>query len=76
MFYPARVTIGKTSIRSSDHGNGIVFGQNITVNKAVNGKKNQGFGQQSADGVFLAMPAGVVWDGEQDDSRSVKNNNI
>ncbi|MGM0792664.1 MAG: hypothetical protein ACQEUD_21410 [Bacillota bacterium] len=44
------------------------------VNKAVNGKKNQGFGQQSADRVFTAMPAGVVWDGEQEDNTSVKNN--
>jgi hypothetical protein len=74
MFYPARVTIGKTSLRSSDHGNGIIFGQNIMANKAVNGKKNQGFGQQSADGVIMAMPAGVVWDGDQEDNTGVKNN--
>ncbi|MGD6856728.1 hypothetical protein [Bacillus infantis] len=74
MFYPARVTIGKTSIRSADHGTGIIFGQNIMVNKAVNGKKNQGFGQQSADRVFMAVPAGIVWDGDQEDSTSVKNN--
>ncbi|MGD6900894.1 hypothetical protein [Bacillus infantis] len=74
MFYPTRVTIGKTSIRSTDHGSGIIFGQNIMVNKAVNGKKNQGFGQQSADRVFMAVPAGVVWDGDEEDSPSVKNN--
>jgi hypothetical protein len=75
VFYPTRVSIGKTAVKSSDHGNGIVFGQNIIVNKGANAKKNQGFGQQSADRVLMAIPVGIIWDDDQEDSGSWKNNN-
>ncbi len=74
MFYPARVSIGKTIIKNADHGSNFVIGQNVIVNRTSNPKKNQGFGQQNADKVCTGIPLGVVWDDDQEDNWSWKNN--
>lgn len=59
-------------INNTDHGSSVSFGTNVKSNRNVSAKKNQGFGQQLADGVLRFAPVQFVLDDELFDRNSEK----
>lgn len=73
-FIPAKVNIGSMKINNPDHLSAVSLGPNFIINENVSGKKNQGFGQQSADFTIIAVPIQITIDNEIMDSPSIKIN--
>jgi hypothetical protein len=72
-FIPTRVNIGSLKINSPDHHGSVSFGSNLLVGVNVNGKKNQGYGQQFADCSLSAIPVQIILDNEIIDNPSQKS---
>jgi len=72
-FIPTKINIGDLKINSADHTSPISLGSNFLIGNNVAGKKNQGFGQQSADLSITAIPIHMILDDDCIDSPSVKN---
>lgn len=74
MFIPVNVNIGGLEIHNTDHLGSISFGTNVKVGRNVSAKKNQGFGQQHADGTSRFFTVQMVLDEDSLDSFSQKKN--
>jgi len=74
MFIPVCVNIGGLEVNDTDHLSNISFGANIKVGRNVSAKKNQGFGQQHADGSPRYFTVQMVLDEDSLDSFSQKKN--
>lgn len=72
-FIPSKITIGGLFIRNEDHLGKTSVGTNILTGRGIAGKKNQGFGQHSADQTTIFAPIHVVVDDEELDFPSIKN---
>lgn len=76
-FLPTSVNIDNIKIGSPDHKSSVSFGSNFLIRRYVDGKKNQGFGQQMADISATVIPINITFDDEMIDSPSIKiNRNI
>lgn len=73
-FIPTKINIGDMKINSADHNSPVSIGSNFQVGITVSGRKNQGFGQQSADLSTSTIPIHFVLDEDIVDSPSYKNN--
>ncbi|WP_042373937.1 hypothetical protein [Neobacillus jeddahensis] len=73
-FIPTRVNLGSLKINSADHQDTVSIGPAILIGNHVNGKKNQGFGQQLADFSKIVVPIQFVLDNEIIDMPTMKRN--
>ncbi|MBW5444937.1 hypothetical protein GE107_02510 [Cohnella sp. CFH 77786] len=76
MFVPAEVRIGSIKINNVGHQSGVSFGTTVKTNRNVNAKKNQGFGQQFADGVLRCATVHMVLDDDLADAVRAKINRV
>ncbi|WP_338448201.1 hypothetical protein R4Z09_18395 [Niallia oryzisoli] len=74
-FMPIKINIKDIKLNNIDHLSAVSFGATIKTNRNVSAKKNQGFGQQFADGSIRIDTASSVLDNETLDSYSQKTNN-
>lgn len=72
MFLPASIQIGSMILNNSDHAGAVSIGVNEKLNRNVNGKKNQGFGQQHADQTLRLATIQLLLDDEITDTFSAK----
>ncbi|MED3561889.1 hypothetical protein [Bacillus xiapuensis] len=73
-FIPTKINIGGLKISSPDHAASVSFGSTYIVGVNVAGKKNQGYGQQTADLSTIMIPIHVTYDDDPIDSPRVKRN--
>lgn len=66
-FNRSNITIGGMIIHNEDHLGGVSIGINHMIGRGVAGKKNQGFGQHSADQATIFAPVHVVVDNDEMD---------
>lgn len=73
-FMPIKINIKDIKLNNIDHLGALSFGTTIKKNRNVSAKKNQGFGQQFADGTIRMDTTSSVLDNETLDSYSQKTN--
>ncbi|WP_419887036.1 hypothetical protein ACN6MT_15985 [Neobacillus niacini] len=71
-FIPTKVTINGIKLNNIDHGSSISFSSTLKINRNVSAKKNQGFGQQLADGCLKIYTTSTILDHDIEDSNSQK----
>jgi hypothetical protein len=71
-FKPTKVNITEIKLNNIDHGSSISFSSNLKQNRNVSAKKNQGFGQQLADGCLRIYTNSATLDQDVADSNSQK----
>lgn len=71
-FLPNTVNIKEMKLNNVDHLGDISFSTTIKQNRNVNAKKNQGLGQQLADGTLRAFTVTSTIDNEAQDVMSHK----
>ena len=74
-FLPTKVNISDIKINNLDHLGAVSFSSTVKRNRNVSSKKNQGFGQQMADGTFRIFSQSSIMDQDMEDSSSRKTNN-
>ncbi|OCA81675.1 hypothetical protein A8F94_22725 [Bacillus sp. FJAT-27225] len=72
MFLPTNITIKGIKLNNTDHLSTVSFNSTIKHNRNVSAKKNQGFGQQHADGCLRIFVSTSINDNEPFDSFSGK----
>lgn len=72
-FLPTNITIKDIKLNNVDHLSAVSLSSTIRKNRNVAPKKNQGFGQQMADGCLRAFSVSSVDDNEIEDSYTIKN---
>lgn len=75
-FLPTKVNITSIKLNNVDHLGAVSFSSTIKQNRNVHAKKNQGFGQQMADGSLRIFSTSSTMDDDIKDSCSQKSNNI
>ena len=73
-FLPTKVNITEIKLNNIDHGSSISLSSTFKKNRNVSAKKNQGFGQQFADGCLKIHTASAILDHDVEDSNSQKVN--
>jgi hypothetical protein len=76
MFIPTKVNIGELKLGSPDHKSSVSFGTNFMIGINSAAKKNQGFGQQSADASITICPVQIVFEDELLDMPTIKNGSV
>ena len=71
-FIPTKVNITGIKLNNIDHGSSISFSSTVKQNRNVSAKKNQGFGQQLADGCLRIYTTSAILDDDVEDSQSQK----
>ena len=74
-FLPTKVNISAIKLNNIDHLSSVSFSSTIKKNRNVSAKKNQGFGQQMADGTLRVFSKSSVMDNDMEDSCTEKSNN-
>lgn len=75
MFFESTcINIGKIKLNNVDHLGYASLGSNYIVNRNVNAKKTQGFGQQLADSTLRIDLVHMVLDEDFNDRMAVKMN--
>jgi hypothetical protein len=74
-FLPTTINIKGIKLNNVDHLSTVSFNSTIIQNKNVSAKKNQGIGQQLADGTLRAFTVSSTIDNEPQDSMSQKTTN-
>jgi hypothetical protein len=74
-FIPTKVNITEIKLNNIDHGSSISFSSTLKQNRNVSAKKNQGFGQQLADGCLRIYTTSATLDHDVEDSSSRKATN-
>lgn len=74
MFLPTSIQLGTLVINNTDHNGAVSFGKNMLVNREVKAKKNQGQGQQLADGALRFATIQMTLDDEPIDFHRMKTN--
>jgi hypothetical protein len=74
-FLPTTINIKGIKLNNVDHLSTVSFSSTIIHNKNVSAKKNQGMGQQLADGTWRAFTVSSTLDNELQDSTSQKTTN-
>ncbi|WP_026565788.1 hypothetical protein [Bacillus sp. UNC41MFS5] len=74
-FLPTTINLKGIKLNNVDHLNTVSFNSTLIQNKNVSAKKNQGFGQQLADGTLRAFTISSTIDNELQDSMSQKTTN-
>lgn len=72
-FLPTNINIKDMKINNVDHLSAVSFSSTIKQNRNANAKKNQGFGQQHADGVTRVSSVSYTMDDEIVDSITIKS---
>lgn len=67
-FLPSNINIKNMKLNNVDHLGSVSFGSNVKKNRNVSAKKNQGFGQQLADGTIRVFTNANVVDDDIEDS--------
>lgn len=67
------VNIHFIKLNTFDHGSSLSTGGSLIVGKHIFAKKNQGFGQQFADGSVHVLPISSTWDADLIDKQVTKN---
>ncbi|MHC0038044.1 hypothetical protein [Pseudoneobacillus sp. C159] len=75
-FLPTKIDIKGIKINNVDHLGSVSLSSTIKQNRNVAGKKNQGFGQQMADGCLKIFTISSVNDNESVDSYFQKRNHL
>lgn len=73
-FIPTKVNITEIKLNNIDHCSSISFSSTIIQNRNVSAKKNQGFGQQLADGCFRINTTSATFDHDVEDFLIQKSN--
>lgn len=73
-FLPTKVNITGIKLNNVDHLSSVSFSSTIKKNRNVSAKKNQGFGQQMADGSLRIFSTTSIMDDDIKDSFSQKEN--
>ncbi len=73
-FLPTKVNITEIKLNNIDHGSSISLSSTLKQNRNVSAKKNQGFGQQFADGCLKIYTTSAILDHDVEDSNSQKVN--
>ena len=73
-FLPTKVNITSIKLNNVDHLSSVSFSSTIKKNRNVSAKKNQGFGQQFADGSLRIFSTTSTMDDDIKDSCSQKAN--
>ncbi|OCA91947.1 hypothetical protein A8F95_18730 [Bacillus wudalianchiensis] len=73
-FLPAKVNINHVKVNNSDHLSAVSFSSTVKRNRNVCAKKNQGFGQQMADGTLRMFSKTWTIDHDTVDSCREKSN--
>ena len=63
-FLPTKVNITAIKLNNVDHLSSISFSSTIKKNRNVSAKKNQGFGQQMADGTLRVFSTTSIMDND------------
>jgi hypothetical protein len=71
---PIVIRLGVVKLNNIEHMGSVVLGSACRLNRNVAGKKNQGFGQQHADGVRRERNVHWTQDDEPADAASRKIN--
>jgi hypothetical protein len=71
-FIPTKVNITGIKLNNIDHVSSISFSSTVKQNRNVSAKKNQGFGQQLADGCLKIYTTSAILDHDIEDSESQK----
>ncbi len=71
-FLPTNINIQNIKLNNVDHLSTVSFSSTVKQNRSVSAKKNQGFGQQFADGVKRVSSVTYVMDDETVDSIRIK----
>lgn len=71
-FLPTNINIQNIKLNNSDHLSSVSLSSTVKQNRNISAKKNQGFGQQFADGVKRVSSITYVMDDEMLDSISIK----
>ena len=71
-FLPTTINIKGIKLNNVDHLSKVSFSSTIIQNNNVSAKKNQGIGQQLADGSLRAFTVSETIDNELQDSMSQK----
>ncbi|PFP23518.1 hypothetical protein COJ96_23855 [Bacillus sp. AFS073361] len=74
-FLPTTINIKGIKLNNVDHLSSVSLNSTMIQNKNVSAKKNQGIGQQFADGTIRAFTVSSTIDNEIKDSMSQKNKN-
>lgn len=74
-FLPTTINIKGIKLNNVDHLGAVSFSSTIIQNRNVSGKKNQGIGQQLADGTLRAFTVSSTIDNEIQDCMSQKTTN-
>ncbi|MEH7076008.1 hypothetical protein [Neobacillus drentensis] len=71
-FLPTTINIKGIKLNNLDHLSNVSFNSTMIQNRNVSAKKNQGIGQQMADGTLRAFTVSSIFENEPQDSRSQK----
>ncbi|MFQ3544195.1 hypothetical protein Q7A53_08910 [Halobacillus rhizosphaerae] len=63
-FLPHTINIPNFKVNTAGRYSSISFGQNYKSRRFVSNKKNQGFGEQNADDVWMKQP--ITWVNDAD----------
>jgi hypothetical protein len=74
-FLPTTINLKGIKLNNVDHLSTVSFNSTMIQNKNVSAKKNQGMGQQLADGTLRAFTISSTIDNELQDSTSQKTTN-
>ncbi|WP_276354419.1 hypothetical protein [Cohnella caldifontis] len=69
---PIEINLGNVKLNNVDHLSSVSVGKACKINRNVAAKKNQGFGQQHADGVRRVLNVHWTLDDEAIDAISIK----
>ena len=72
-FAHSRISIDGLIIQNEDHLSQLSIGTNVSIKRAVAGKKNQGIGQQISDQTTIFAPIFAVIDDDESDFPSSKS---
>ncbi|HHY71981.1 MAG TPA: hypothetical protein GX497_01900 [Bacillus bacterium] len=73
-FLPTNINIKDIKLNNVDHLGAVSFSSTIKQNRNANAKKNQGFGQQHADGAVRVESISFTIDDEAVDFITIKSN--
>ncbi|MDQ0156294.1 hypothetical protein [Robertmurraya andreesenii] len=73
-FLPQKISITGIKVNNEDHLSSISISSTRKINRNVCAKKNQGIGQQFADGCLRMYTVSAVFDEDREDSISIKRN--
>ena len=71
-FLPSSVNLNFIKVNGIANNSNISTGSNVMMNRNASLHKNEGFGEQNADGVEVHIPISYVDDGDLIDSVAVK----